>query len=79
VASATDHPLLSFVLLVIALGSVITWAIGAGNALRRYYNHAEPIGLRLSTPMLVVGTCLYLQHHMRRIAIWKKTGHLEMQ
>lgn len=79
VASATDHPVFSFVLLVTGLGIFITWAIGSGNAMRRYYNEVEPIGLRLSTPMLVIFNWLYLQHHMHRIAIWKKTGRLEMQ
>jgi len=74
-----SHPILGLMFLVASIAAVVTWALGSGNAMRRYYNQVEPIGLKLSTPMLVIFTAIYLQHHMHRIAIWKKTGYLAPQ
>jgi hypothetical protein len=44
-----------------------------------YYNHREPIGLRLSAVMTFFFNVLYFQHHMTRIARWKTTGVLSPQ
>jgi hypothetical protein len=41
-----------------------------------YYNSTEPIRLRLSAAMTFFFSIYYLQYHLRRIAIWKKTGQL---
>ena len=79
VANFTDHPGLAFAFMLTGWVLAILWVLGSGNAMRRYYNQVEPIGLRLSTPMLVIFGTLYLQHHMSRIATWKKTGYLAPQ
>ncbi len=62
---------------------VITISIMAINAIFRmrrglldYYNSTEPIRLRLSGGMTFFFSIYYLQYHLRRIAIWKKTGQL---
>jgi hypothetical protein len=44
-----------------------------------YFNKVEPIGLQLSGVMLFFFSVLYLQHHMTRIAEWKKTGNITPQ
>lgn len=41
-----------------------------------YYNHAEPIGLRLGGAMTFFFNVLYFQHHFTRIAKWKEGGGL---
>jgi hypothetical protein len=55
-------------------------AISAFFRMRRvmldYYNSTEPIRLRLSGAMTFFFSIYYLQYHLRRIAIWKKTGQL---
>lgn len=64
--------------LVAILASVM--AISAFFRMRRrlldYYNSTEPIRLRLSGAMTFFFSIYYLQYHLRRIAIWKKTGQL---
>ena len=70
---------------VTALGFLVTimvsiMAISAFFRMRRgmldYYNSTEPIQLRLSGAMTFFFSIYYLQYHLRRIAIWKKTGQL---
>ncbi len=46
------------------------------SSIQRYYNSAEPIGLRLSGVMTFFFNILYFQYHFRRIARWKQTGQL---
>jgi hypothetical protein len=45
-------------------------------AMERYYTATEPIGLRLSGPMMFFFNSIYLQYHFTRIAEWKRTGTL---
>ena len=47
--------------------------------LLEYYNSTEPIQLRLSGAMTFFFSIYYFQHHLRRIAIWKKSGQLPPQ
>ncbi len=44
-----------------------------------YYNSTENIALRLSSLMTFFFAVYYFQHHLSRIAKWKKTGYLEPQ
>ncbi len=44
-----------------------------------YYNIAEPINLKVNGVMTFFFGILYLQHHLSRIARWKKSGVLEPQ
>jgi hypothetical protein len=44
-----------------------------------HYNSVESIGLRLSGAMTFFFSIFYLQHHMTRIAAWKKTGNIKPQ
>jgi len=43
-----------------------------------YYNTREPIQLQLSGVMTFFFSIYYLQHHMSRIAAWKKSGYLSV-
>lgn len=76
---SASHPVLGFVLLISGWGTAVAWALNSGKAMQHYYNSIEPIGLRISTPMLVFFAVIYLQYHMHRIATWKKTGYLAQQ
>jgi len=49
------------------------------NSLATYYNYTEPINLRLSGVMTFFFSTLYFQHHLTRIAQWKRTGILTPQ
>jgi GYF domain 2 len=70
---------LYLILLIASIILFLSWAFGAANAMRSYYNQSEPIGLKLSGPMVFFFNVYYLQHHMSRIANWKKTGYLTPQ
>jgi hypothetical protein len=47
--------------------------------LEGYYNTHEPIYLRLNGVMTFFFAVWYFQHHLSRIAQWKKTGVLQPQ
>lgn len=79
IASVTDHAVLTTVFFVIYLALLYFWVFASANAMRRYYNQVEPIGLKLSNAMLIFFNMIYLQYHMHRIANWKKTGNLTPQ
>ena len=49
------------------------------NDLEEYYNSVEPIDLRLHGGMTFFFAVWYFQHHLSRIAQWKKTGILAPQ
>ncbi|HEY2114205.1 MAG TPA: DUF4339 domain-containing protein [Candidatus Angelobacter sp.] len=49
------------------------------NDLEEYYNSEEPINLRLHGGMTFFFAVWYFQHHLSRIAQWKKTGVLPPQ
>jgi len=49
------------------------------NDLEEYYNSVEPINLHLHGGMTFFFAVWYFQHHLSRIAKWKKTGVLEPQ
>lgn len=66
---------------VFLVGVVSTAFFIAGNysiraSMLEYYNTREPIQLQLSGVMTFFFSIFYLQHHMSRIAAWKKTGYL---
>jgi GYF domain 2 len=76
---ANGHLTLYWISLIASTILFWSWAFGAANAMRGYYNQTEPIGLKLSGPMVFFFSTFYIQHHMTRIANWKKTGHLTPQ
>lgn len=45
-------------------------------SLESYYNREERIGLQLSGVLVYFFSILYFQHHLRRIAVWRRTGML---
>jgi hypothetical protein len=47
--------------------------------LEEYYNTVEPINLQLNGVMTFFFSLFYFQHHLSRIAQWKKTGILAPQ
>jgi hypothetical protein len=57
----------------------IVGALKIKNSLKPYYNTVGPIGLRMSGVMTFFFNVLYIQHHMTRIANWRKTGVLVPQ
>lgn len=76
---ANGHLTMYWVSLIASIILFWSWAFGAANAMRGYYNQTEPIGLKLSGPMIFFFSTYYIQHHMTRIANWKKTGYLTPQ
>ncbi len=64
--------LAGFVLVIIALFQM-------NSDLEDYYNTVEPINLRLSGVMTFFFGIFYFQHHLSRIAQWKKSGVLQPQ
>jgi hypothetical protein len=64
--------LAGFVLVIVALFQM-------KSDLEDYYNTSEPIYLRLNGVMTFFFGILYFQHHLSRIAQWKKTGALQPQ
>ena len=67
---------------LISLASVVLFFVGAfkmKDDLEHYYNTTEPINLRLSGVMTFFFSVYYFQHHLSRIAQWKKTGVLQPQ
>jgi hypothetical protein len=79
IAYGTDHAVIALVFWLILTALLYFWVFASANAMRRYYNQVEPIGLKLSNVMLIFFNMIYLQHHMHRIANWKKTGSLTSQ
>jgi|ERR1051326_184760 hypothetical protein len=49
------------------------------NDLEEYYNSVEPINLRINGGLTFFFAVWYFQHHLSRIAQWKKTGILTPQ
>jgi hypothetical protein len=49
------------------------------NDLEEYYNSMEPINLRLNGGLTFFFAVWYFQHHLSRIAQWKKSGVLQPQ
>lgn len=49
------------------------------NDLEDYYNTVEPINLRLNGGLTFFFAVWYFQHHLSRIAQWKKSGVLQPQ
>jgi hypothetical protein len=74
VMPALGYPLIP---LLWVLGIVAVFRMRRG--LLTYYNSTEPIQLRLSGFMTFFFSIYYFQHHLRRIAQWKKTGQLVPQ
>ena len=64
--------LIGFVLFVIA-------EFQMKNDLEEYYNSEEPINLRLHGGLTFFFAVWYFQHHLSRIAQWKKSGVLQPQ
>jgi hypothetical protein len=64
--------LIGFVLFVIA-------EFQMKNDLEEYYNSVEPINLRLNGGLTFFFAVWYFQHHLSRIAQWKKSGVLQPQ
>src|SRR5262249_9368536 len=65
-----------------AVGSIVCYFMAVfamRQSLVMYYNTVEPIGLRLSGVMTFFFATLYFQHHLSRIAEWKRTGILTPQ
>jgi hypothetical protein len=58
---------------------ILIWVFYVRGILLQHYNSIEPINLRLSGVMTFFFTILYFQHHFRRIAEGKRTGHLQPQ
>ncbi len=67
------------VYLFLSVGSSVFFVI-ADFRIRRtmldFFNSVEPINLQMNAAMTFFFNTLYLQHHMTRIANWKKTGKL---
>lgn len=76
---ANGNLVMFWTLLIASTVLILSWAFGTANAMRTHYNQAEPIGLKLSGPMIFFFNMYYIQHHMTRIANWKKTGYLTPQ
>ncbi len=77
--SAIPALILGGFLLLIAIAALVLYFM-AVLAMRRemldYFNSAENIQLRLNAAITLFVGMYYLQYHMSRIAIWKKTGTL---
>src|ERR1041385_8517580 len=68
--------------LLISLVFFVVYEVGAfqmRSDLEDYYNTVEPINLQLSGVMTFFFAVFYFQHHLSRIAQWKKTGILAPQ
>jgi hypothetical protein len=67
---------------LLSLAGVILYFVGVfqmKSDLEDYYNHVEPINLRLSGVMTFFFNIYYFQYHFSRIAQWKKLGILQPQ
>ncbi|HKV95041.1 MAG TPA: DUF4339 domain-containing protein [Candidatus Angelobacter sp.] len=64
---------------LVAIALVLVALFQMKSDLEEYYNTTEPINLRLNGVMVFFFGILYLQHHLSRIAQWKKTGFLSPQ
>jgi uncharacterized protein DUF4339 len=65
-----------------SLAGLVLYLIGVfqmKSDLEDYYNSTEPIHLQLSGVMVFFFNVYYFQHHLSRIARWKKTGILAPQ
>jgi hypothetical protein len=64
---------------VLILAGLVVYLFGIfaiREAMEDYYNSRENIGLKLSGVMTFFFSSVYLQYHVNRIALWKKTGVL---
>ncbi len=61
-------------LVIVVCGLVTVFSMRS--SIVRYYNSAEPIGLKLSGVMTFFFSILYFQYHFSRIVEWRKTGRL---
>jgi hypothetical protein len=73
----TAHYGVPFVLISLVLFVIAEFQMK--NDLEEYYNSEEPINLRLHGGMTFFFAVWYFQHHLSRIAQWKKTGVLPPQ
>jgi hypothetical protein len=64
---------------LIAIALVVVGLFQMKSDLEDYYNTEEPINLKLSGVMTFFFGIFYFQHHLSRIAQWKKTGVLQPQ
>ncbi len=62
-----------------AIALVVVGLFQMKSDLENYYNTEEPIHLGLSGVMTFFFGIFYFQHHLSRIAQWKKTGVLQPQ
>lgn len=69
---AVPFYLIAFLLFVIA-------EFQMKNDLEEYYDSVEPINLRLNVGLTFFFAVWYFQHHLSRIAQWKKSGFLQPQ
>jgi hypothetical protein len=80
--SAINHtnpqPLGHLITIVFAITFLVA-AFHMRSDLEEYYNTVEPINLQLSGVMTFFFAIFYFQHHLSRIAQWKKTGTLAPQ
>ncbi len=64
---------------VMALGFWLQFVMASFSmraSLMRYFNSVQPIGLKMSRPMVFFFNVVYIQYHLARIARWKRTGVL---
>lgn len=71
----TNNPIFSLVALVLLEVALFQMK----SDLEDYYNRVEPINLQLSGVMTFFFGIFYFQHHLSRIAQWKKMGVLQPQ
>jgi GYF domain 2 len=64
---------------IIGFALVIVALFQMKSDLEDYYNTEEPIKLQLNGVMTFFFGTLYFQHHLSRIAQWKRSGYLQPQ
>jgi len=86
VAAANGHSdppgAVFLVCFLIGLAGLATLYVGIFKmraAMEEYYNTVEPINLQLNPLLTFFFPTFYFQHHLSRIAAWKKTGVLAPQ
>jgi len=75
----TNPQPLSGLITLISVAMILVGAFQMRSDLEDYYNTIEPINLQLSGVMTFFFAIFYFQHHLSRIAQWKKTGILAPQ
>jgi hypothetical protein len=64
---------------IFILAGAIVYLVGIfsiKSAMEEYYNWTEKIGLQMSGVMTFFFSTIYIQYHVNRLALWKKTGVL---